>query len=60
MKTWSEAFNKYREKGCDLSDAAFRADQWEQRRLNFAACCNSSRVETCDCVNQNHIKVKFA
>ena len=33
IKSWDDAFDKWREKGCDLSDAAFRADQWEKRNV---------------------------
>lgn len=30
--TWGDIFNRYRAKGLDLSDAAFRADAWEKRQ----------------------------
>jgi hypothetical protein len=30
--TWGDIFNRYRAKGLDLCDAAFRADAWEKRQ----------------------------
>jgi hypothetical protein len=32
--TWGDIFNRYRSKGLDLSDAAFRADAWEKRQCD--------------------------
>lgn len=32
MTTWADIFWKYVRKGCDRSDAAYRADQWEARQ----------------------------
>ena len=30
--TWGDIFNKYRRRGHDHADAAYRADQWEKRQ----------------------------
>lgn len=32
MRSWGSVYFHYVRKGCDRSDAAFRADQWEKRR----------------------------
>lgn len=32
MGEWGTVFNRYKKRGCDPSDAAYRADQWEKRR----------------------------
>lgn len=29
--TWGDIFNRHKSRGCDPSDAAYRADQWEAR-----------------------------
>ena len=31
-KTWDDAFLHHRGKGCDPSDAAYRADEWQKRQ----------------------------
>jgi hypothetical protein len=32
MMTWGDVYWRYVRKGCDRSDAAYRADQWEKRQ----------------------------
>jgi len=34
VKTWGDVFDHYKAKGMDQSDAAYRADQWEQRHMS--------------------------
>ncbi len=33
-KEWGDVFNHYCSKGCDHSDAAYRADQWQDRQTD--------------------------
>jgi hypothetical protein len=41
-KTWGDVFWQYIRQGCDRSDAAYRADQWERRK---AAPAPAQKVE---------------
>lgn len=46
MLSWATIFNRYRRLGHDLSDAAYRADQWEKRQSpNRWRHCPSTHCE---------------
>ena len=50
-KTWGTVFSHYKAKGCDPSDAAYHADQWEKRQHSdrWKHCCSThcERSEEC-------------
>lgn len=41
-------------------DEAIEVIENEELPPNWAACCNTSRLDGCDCVNKQHIRVLFA
>jgi hypothetical protein len=54
--TWGAVFIRYKARGCDPSDAAFRADQWEKRQDNtrWARCPSThcERAQECHTPNE--------
>ena len=45
MKTWGDVFNHHKSKGCDPSDAAYRADQWEARQQSPATMTDAELAD---------------
>ena len=35
-QTWGDVYNRYKKRGMDQSDAAYRADQWERKQIMTA------------------------
>lgn len=55
IMTWSVVFNRYCERGCDKSDAAYRADQWEKRQVQkrWQHCCSTHCERSEECRSPN-------
>lgn len=53
--TWAAVFNRHKSRGCDPSDAAFRADQWEKRRHpgRWANCPSTHCERRQECASPN-------
>lgn len=60
MRDWGSVFNHYKAKGCDPSDAAHRADQWEKRQdgARWSRCPSTHCERRQECSSPNECSAK--